>query len=229
MVRLLQIETATSVCSTALSEDGKTAAASVSHDGFKHSENLMVLVQKTLDKAGWKYGDLDAVVVSTGPGSYTGLRIGVSSAKGLCYALDKPLIAISTLEVLSIGFIRENEGFDGLLCPMIDARRMEVYTALFDKEGKRVTSDRPMIIEDGAFAEELRNNRIAFFGDGAEKCKELIGESGNAFFGFNSELSADDMSEIGFNKFRKNEFVDLAYFEPEYLKPYAGTPPKGLV
>ena len=229
MVRLLQIETATSVCSAALGEDGQTVSLAVSHDGFKHAENLMVLVQKTLDEAGWNYKNLDAIVVSAGPGSYTGLRIGVSSAKGLCYALDKPLIAISTLEILSIGFRRENEDFDGVLCPMIDARRMEVYTALFDNEGKRITADQPMIIDEEAFSNELKNKRIAFFGDGAEKCREIIGKSGNAFFGFNTELSASDMSAIAFNKFQKKEFSDLAYFEPEYLKPYAGTPPKGLV
>lgn len=226
MACLLLIETATSVCSAAISESSVILAESVNFDGFKHAENLMPMILQALEKSKRNLKQLDAIAVSAGPGSYTGLRIGVSTAKGLCYSLGIPLIGISTLEILSNGFRKENPDFKGLLCPMIDARRMEVYTALFENDGKRRINDEPMIVETGAFAELLENHQIAFFGDGAEKCKDLISNSSNAHFGFNTQLFAANMELPASVKFERKEFEDLAYFEPEYLKPYAGTPPK---
>jgi tRNA threonylcarbamoyladenosine biosynthesis protein TsaB len=195
-------------------------------DGFKHAENLMVLIEKVLESSGWTYSMLDGIAVSAGPGSYTGLRIGVSTAKGICYALDKPLIAVSTLKTLAAGFLRTHPDFEGKLCPMIDARRMEVYTALFDTSLKLLMPDHPLVIEETSFMNWLEGSPVAFFGDGAEKCRPVLGIHPNAVFDLPTKLNAEDMIPEALEAFQKNNFADLAYFEPAYLKPYQGTAPK---
>jgi tRNA threonylcarbamoyladenosine biosynthesis protein TsaB len=226
MSRLIHLETATSVCSVATADNGVLVAVETIDDGFKHAENLMVLIEKVLETSGWTYSMLDGIAVSAGPGSYTGLRIGVSTAKGICYALDKPLIAVSTLKTLASGFLRTHTNFEGKLCPMIDARRMEVYTALFDSSLKLLMSDQPMIIEESSFTNWLDAYPVAFFGDGAEKCSPVIGIHPNAVFDLPAKLNAEDMIPEALEAFQKNNFADLAYFEPVYLKPYQGTVPK---
>lgn len=225
MGRILSIETATRICSVALSEEGKVLNSQFLDEGYQHDENLLPLIQRLLGK-GSSGIKPDAVAVSGGPGSYTGLRIGVSAAKGLCFALDIPLIAISTLEIFANGFRAANPGFDGLICPMIDARRMEVYTAVFGMQGQRFREDHPLVVTGDAFAAELEKGFVAFFGDGAEKCRELLGKHPNARFGLNADLNAAFMCQIAEERLRNKQFEELAYFEPEYLKPYQGTPPK---
>jgi len=226
MTRIIHLETATAVCSVATAEQGKPLVIQTLTEGFRHAENLMLLVEQVMHYSGWDFSSLDAIAVSAGPGSYTGLRIGVSAAKGLCYALEKPLIALSTLQTLATGFMRTHTHFNGLLCPMIDARRMEVYTALFAHDLERLTDDQPLIVDEKSLQSTLENQQVALFGDGALKCKELLGTSENAVFNLETELSAEDMTVAAFKKFRNGQFADLAYFEPEYLKPYQGTIPK---
>ena len=225
MSRLIHLETATSVCSVATAQNGVLVGIETIDDGFKHAENLMVLIEKVLKTSSWTYSMLDGIAVSSGPGSYTGLRIGVSTAKGICYALDKPLIAVSTLKSLAAGFLRMHPDFEGNLCPMIDARRMEVYTALFDSSLNLLMSDKPLVIDETSFVDRLETAPVAFFGDGAEKCRPVIGIRPNAVFGLTANLSAQDMISEALESFLRNDFADLAYFEPAYLKPYQGTAP----
>jgi len=185
-----------------------------------HAEIITLFIDELVASADIKYNELDAIAVSSGPGSYTGLRIGVSTAKGLCFALDKPLIAIETLEAMAYGIITEGQYNDILLCPMIDARRMEVYTALFDLTGNKIEPVTAKIIDENSFYEQLQNNKILFFGDGAEKCRAVLGENNNAVFlpGFSN--SAAYMTQKAAEKFVNNDFEDVAYFEPYYLKDF---------
>ncbi len=224
-IRILHIETATASCSVAAGEDGNLRALRVVNDGLKHAENLMRLIREVLEEAGWNHADLNAVAVSAGPGSYTGLRIGVSAAKGLCYATDIPLIAVSTLYTLASGFAKCYPEMEAQLCPMIDARRMEVYTALFTRDLHGLRPDYPLVVLGVESLPELDQHVIAFFGDGAEKCKALLGQHPNARFDNPVELSAADMLTAAYESYQLGAFADLAYFEPEYLKPYHGTPP----
>jgi tRNA threonylcarbamoyladenosine biosynthesis protein TsaB len=219
---ILQIETATTVCSVALAGDGEVIAFKQIDERNIHAEVITVFIDELVNNAGVTYNDIDAVAVSCGPGSYTGLRIGVSTAKGLCFALDKPLIAIETLGAMADGVMiqAENLGADTLLCPMIDARRMEVYTAIFDMEGKKIKLTTAEIIDENSFSDLLQNHKILFFGDGAEKCKAVLGNNANAEFlpGFSN--SARHMTRRTAEKFRLKEFEDVAYFEPYYLKDF---------
>jgi tRNA threonylcarbamoyladenosine biosynthesis protein TsaB len=223
-IRIIHIETATTTCSVAAGENGVLVAIRSVHDGYKHAENLLRLVEEVMQDAGWKYDELSAIAVSAGPGSYTGLRIGVSTAKGLCYALDIPLIAISTLYSLASGFRRKFPDSDILLCPMLDARRMEVYTALFSKNLDRLKPDAPLIVETLDSVPEILEQPIVFFGDGAEKCEVVLAHP-NATFNNSILISAEDMLQPAYDLYQNQNFVDLAYFEPEYLKPYQGKPP----
>lgn len=227
--RIIHIETATTTCSVAAGENGVLLAVRSVHDGYKHAENLLRLVEEVMQETGWKYAELSAIAVSAGPGSYTGLRIGVSTAKGLCYALDIPLIAVSTLHSLASGYLRRFPDTDALLCPMLDARRMEVYTALFSSNLERLKSDAPLIVEGLESVPELLQKPIVFFGDGADKCKDVL-EHHHATFINSIQLSAEDMVQSAFDAFHYQtsdsyRIKDLAYFEPEYLKPYQGKPP----
>jgi len=218
---ILQLETATTVCSVALSKDGVVLAVKQMDQRNIHAEVITLYIEELLTTTGTKYSDLDAIAVSCGPGSYTGLRIGISTAKGLCYALDKPLIAIETLEAMANGAIIESELASGdiLLCPMIDARRMEVYTAIFNAKGERINPTTAEIIDENSFAELLNNNKILFFGDGAEKCRETLNNPNAQFLeGFTN--SAAYLTKRATEKFASKDFEDVAYFEPYYLKDF---------
>ncbi len=224
---IIQIETATTVCSVALSQNGQVVAVKELNERNIHAEVVTLYIDDLLKQTNLTYTDVDAVAVSSGPGSYTGLRIGVSTAKGLCFALDKPLIAVQTLAAMAQGMIESSSIAPGaLLCPMIDARRMEVYTALFTADGSEVKSTSAEIIDENSFADYLKNNSIVFFGDGAEKCREMLGGNPNAVFVTNFLNSATHISKQAADKFAKGQFEDVAYFEPFYLKDFLVTQKK---
>lgn len=163
---------------------------------------------------------MDAIAFSEGPGSYTGLRIGLATAKGLCYALEIPLLAVSTLQAMAWGAAQKRpEPADLLFAPMIDARRMEVYTALFDRKNYTIQSPNALIVEGNPFTSLLEATPILFFGDGTEKCVELLNHK-RAIFEISAKASAADMVELSHNLFKINAFADLAYYQPNYLKPF---------
>ena len=220
---ILQIETATTSCSVALAVDSKVVAFKQINERNIHAEVITLFIDELIASANLTYTDLNAIAVSSGPGSYTGLRIGVSTAKGLCFALDKPLIAIETLEAMAYGVIHNDGvtiGQDTLLCPMIDARRMEVYCALFDATGQKVRPTSADIIDEQSFADELNKHQIIFFGDGADKCEATLGVNPNAQFLLGFVNSATFLTQKAAEKFDKKEFEDVAYFEPYYLKDF---------
>lgn len=211
---ILNIETSTKNCSVSIAQNGKTIALKeVAEESFLHSEKLHVFIDNLLKENQITYKDLNAVALSGGPGSYTGLRIGTSTAKGLCFALDIPLIAVDTLLVLAK---QVNE--DSLIIPMIDARRMEVYTAIFDATHNPATPVQALVIDENSFAEI--SEKAVLIGDGAAKCKEVLNRENFIFLDEIRYPSAREMSEISFDKFQKKEFEDIAYFEPFYLKEF---------
>jgi len=226
---ILNIETATQRCSVGLARDGEIIAIRESDEKNIHASKVTVFSEEVCNEAGIEMNKLDAIAVSMGPGSYTGLRIGVSAAKGFCYALDIPLIAISTLQSMALG-VSASEDKEGVIyCPMIDARRMEVYTALFDKHNQQLKDIEALIVDEHAFDAELQDHQIKYFGDGAEKCREVLEPKGMIFLE-DVKPSATSMAVIAAMKFNKGSFEDLAYFEPFYLKDFiAGVPKvKGL-
>ena len=215
MALILNIETATKNCSVTLSKDGKTLAIrELSEQNFSHAEKLHVFIEELLSETNVALKDVQAIAVSQGPGSYTGLRIGVSAAKGLCYALSIPLIALDTLEILA----RKIQVNSGVIIPMIDARRLEVYSAFFDSNYAKIRETKAEVIDENSFQEETEI--LHLIGDGAMKFKEnLIDEK----FKYYPEIqfpSAADMSLISFQKFQNKQFEDVAYFEPFYLKDF---------
>ncbi|MGZ3755270.1 MAG: tRNA (adenosine(37)-N6)-threonylcarbamoyltransferase complex dimerization subunit type 1 TsaB [Mucilaginibacter sp.] len=220
MSLILQIETATTVCSVALAKDGNVLAFKEIDERNIHAEVLNVFIGDLIVSEGLSFNDLDAVAVSCGPGSYTGLRIGVSTAKGLCFALDKPLIAVDTLTAMASGAARQISDQDTLLCPMIDARRMEVYTALFDHSAKMIDPVVALIVDEESFAARLQNNKILFFGDGADKCRGVLGHNPGVQFLSPFNNSAAYLTQIALNRFENKQFEDVAYFEPYYLKDF---------
>ena len=231
MAKILNIETSTVTCSIGLSIDGNIVAIEESHERNSHAQNVTIFSEKVVKDAGLDFNELDAISVSKGPGSYTGLRIGVSTAKGFCYSLDKPLIAINTLQALAAAIINNMErSQDCLFCPMIDARRMEVYSAIFDHELNEVRETKAEIIDANSFNEFLSEQTVVFAGDGAEKCKTILGHHTNAIFLDDLFPSTRFMCGLSEQAFKKKEFVDVAYFEPFYLKDFvAGIPRvKGL-
>ena len=228
---ILCIETATAVCSVALCDDNKVHLLREAAEGTSHASHLTVLIQQLLSEASLSATALEAVAVSKGPGSYTGLRIGVSVAKGIAWAADKPLIGISTLEAMCHGFMASHElpgGNDILLCPMLDARRMEVYTALFDKYGNAVRETAAEIIDEKSFSRELAAGRIFFFGNGADKCEGTI-TNANATIIRGFRLSASYLHQPSVKALGEKRFEDTAYFEPYYLKEFIATKPKTLL
>lgn len=232
MTKILYIETATKVCSVALSENGRFIAIRESFDAYSHAEMLTTFIEELIKEATWNYDELDAIAVSKGPGSYTGLRIGVSSAKGLCYSLEKPLISVSTLKAMAFGMaiLVDSKDEKILFCPMIDARRMEVYSAIFDKENNEVRKIEAEIIDENSLSGYLKDHIVYFAGDGAEKCKESFANQENARFLDDFQISSKDMIKIATQKFEQEQFEDVAYFEPYYLKDFIAGPPrvKGL-
>jgi tRNA threonylcarbamoyladenosine biosynthesis protein TsaB len=215
---ILQIETATTSCSVALARNEDVLGFKEIDQRNIHAEVITVYIDGLIKDAGITYADLDAIAVSCGPGSYTGLRIGVSTAKGLCFALDKPLIAVETLAAMATGVAQNYAGT--LFCPMIDARRMEVFTAIFDADGNIIKPTAAEIINEHSFAEILAGNKVLFFGDGAEKCREALSQNPNANFMPGFVNSAVYLTTIATAKFNKKDFVDVAYFEPYYLKDF---------
>ncbi|MBK0379560.1 tRNA (adenosine(37)-N6)-threonylcarbamoyltransferase complex dimerization subunit type 1 TsaB [Mucilaginibacter segetis] len=218
---ILQIETATTTCSVALAQNGNILAFREVNARNIHAEVITVFIGEIMTEASIIYEHLDAIAVSCGPGSYTGLRIGVSTAKGLCFALNKPLIAVETLAAMADGIIALNDvGTDVLLCPMIDARRMEVYTAVFKNNGEIVKDTAAEIIDGNSFSDLLNTNKILFFGDGAEKCMDVLDNNPNALFKTDFENSAAHLAKRALYKFETKDFEDVAYFEPYYLKDF---------
>ena len=228
MATLLQIETATQVCSAAVSVDGETIALKELAAQNIHAGSLTLFIREVMQQAGVRYQDLDAIAVSKGPGSYTGLRIGVSTAKGICFAQDKPLIGIDTLQMMAKGFLSANSSYTGLICPMIDARRMEVFTALYDHQLTEILPVSAKIIDEESFRSELNGQQITFIGDGAMKCNTSIISANAAFSDLNFN-SAANMSGLAFNAFTLGQFEDVAYFEPYYLKDFVITQAKEKV
>ncbi|QRM89104.1 tRNA (adenosine(37)-N6)-threonylcarbamoyltransferase complex dimerization subunit type 1 TsaB [Lacinutrix sp. WUR7] len=225
MAIILNIETATTNCSVSLSKEGETFALQEDNSKqYSHAERLHVYIDDLLQQNNIKPTELDAIAVSKGPGSYTGLRIGVSAAKGLCFALDKPLISISTLEALA----RQVKVEEGLIVPMLDARRMEVYSAIFDANYNTVRKIEAQILEEQSFASYLDKGKVYFIGNGVEKTKTLITHE-NAVFIDDKLPSANEMSVIAFHKYKNNDIEDVAYFEPYYLKDFVALKPKPKV
>lgn len=228
MPKILLIETATKVCSVALSIDGVVMAIKEESGQNLHASNLTLFIDEVVKKSGVAFSDLDAVCVSKGPGSYTGLRIGVSTAKGICFALDIPLIAIETLSMMATGFLAEHTDYVGLVTSMIDARRMEVYTAVFDADMNVLEATNAKIIDNDSYMDFLRANEITFIGDGAEKCASTLNHS-NARFNLVNYNSAKYMAKLAEEAFKMKKFEDVAYFEPFYLKDFVVTQPKAKI
>lgn len=220
MALILNIETATTVCSVALAEDGQLLALKEQDGDYSHAENLTLFVEEVMKQANAKLTDIDAVSVSKGPGSYTGLRIGVSTAKGLCYSLDKPLVAVNTLQHLALALSQKEKIAAGMFCPMLDARRMEVYCAIYNSSNKIIKPTAAEIIDENSFAHLLSKNVIYFFGSGAGKCKEVLAGNKNAVFIDGIVPSAANMITLSEQAYINNMFEDLAYFEPFYLKDF---------
>lgn len=227
---ILQIETATTVCSVALADNGRVLAFKEADQRNIHAEKITLFIDETLKSAGKSYGDIDAIAVSSGPGSYTGLRIGVSAAKGLSFALDKPLIAVETLQAMANGYADQHDIDTGtLLCPMVDARRMEVFTAVFDELGDRVIeATSAKIIDEQSFSDLLSTNKIIFFGDGAEKCRAVLNAHANAVIVSDFINSARYITRKANEKYLARDFEDVAYFEPYYLKDFIAGKKKAL-
>ncbi len=226
MEPILNIETSTGVCSVSVSDKDAILAARESRIDRSHASMLTVFIGEAMAEAGIDYNELSGVAVSRGPGSYTGLRIGVSAAKGICYGADIPLIALDTLLIMARGLLRNIADNDGLLlCPMIDARRMEVYTALYDTAGTRVKDITAEIIVNDSFKDYLDERKIIFFGDGSGKCRDTL-KHPNAVFIEGIYPSACYMAQLSFKAFAEKKFEDTAYFEPFYLKDFLATTPK---
>ncbi|PCH51891.1 MAG: tRNA (adenosine(37)-N6)-threonylcarbamoyltransferase complex dimerization subunit type 1 TsaB [Flavobacteriaceae bacterium] len=222
MAFILNIETATKNCSVSISKNGETIVLKELNSGeYSHAEKLHEFIKQVADETGIELSELKAVAVSKGPGSYTGLRIGVSAAKGLCFALDIPLIAIDTLQALALSTLIS----EGLIIPLLDARRMEVYSAVFNSENEIKREVKAEIISEDSFITYLNEQKVYFVGDGVEKCKGILTHK-NAIFIDDKLPSANEMSKLSFEKFKKNDIEDVAYFEPFYLKDFVAIKPK---
>lgn len=215
MALLLNIETATRNCSVSLARDGKTIVCKeIAEQNFSHAEKLHVFIEDICNDAKVALNELDAIAVSQGPGSYTGLRIGVSAAKGFCYALSIPLIAIDTLLLLA----KKVEIHEGVIIPMIDARRMEAYTAVFNSNYEKVRATDAEIIDSDSY--KNIDGPIHLIGDGAMKFQSILTDAKFKFYPEIEFPSANEMSTLSFNKYKNEDFVDVAYFEPFYLKDF---------
>jgi tRNA threonylcarbamoyladenosine biosynthesis protein TsaB len=234
MIRILCLETSTEVCSVAIVEDGKVTGFREDILGQNHSKLLTLFISQLLESNQLTASDFDAVGVSEGPGSYTGLRIGVSVAKGFCYAAGIPLIAINSLEAMVWNVIENPKKFQleikptDLFIPMIDARRMEVFTAIYNSTLKPVRKVNALVVEPTSFQEFAENSRLFLFGNGSAKCRDTLTDPAIHYI---DEViaSSTNMATIANKKFQNNEFVDVAYFEPFYLKDFIATVPKNSV
>jgi tRNA threonylcarbamoyladenosine biosynthesis protein TsaB len=222
---LLSIDTSIRGCSVAVHNEAGLLAAYDLFTDKSSSAMLTTLLRDSVTHAGFKLSDIDAIVVGKGPGSYTGLRVGVSTAKGLCYALDRPLIAINTLQAMALQLAPFFPGH--LLCPMIDARRMEVYAAVLDEKNAFVQETRAVIMNDTSFEDLLANSKVVFFGDGAPKCKSILEKHPNAIFpAIDIKPSARTIGQLGAIAFTNAQFEDVAAFEPYYLKDFMSPAPR---
>ena len=216
MAVILNIETATKNCSVSVAKDGETVALKELNDGgYSHAEKLHEFIKDVVLEAGIELSDLKAIAVSKGPGSYTGLRIGVSAAKGLCFALNIPLISVNTLQSLSQTISIKA----GYIIPLLDARRMEVYSSVYNEKYENCREVLAEIITENSFETYLEKDKVYFLGDGAEKCKEFI-QHPNAVFMDDKFPSAKEMCMLSYVKYKKNDIEDVAYFEPFYLKDF---------
>ncbi len=215
---ILNIETSTHICSVSLAANGKTIQLLENSQDKTHAELVSVYAEEVLKAEGIKALDLSAVAVSTGPGSYTGLRIGTSVAKGICYGLNIPLIAVPSLYAMVYG-AQQALNQDVLYCPFIDARRMEVYTAIYNNQLEVVKETQALIVEQDSFNDLIENHTLVFFGTGAEKCKTII-KHPNALFLDELHISSKNMSALAYQKYLANQFEDTAYYEPYYLKEF---------
>ena len=216
---ILNIETATKNCSVSLARNGETILCKeIAEEGYSHAEKLHVFIEEIIKESQLNIKDLTAVAVSKGPGSYTGLRIGVSTAKGLCYALGIPLISVDTLAVLA-GAVTQN---DGWIIPMIDARRMEVYSAVFDQNRQKIKAVKAEILTEDSYSDVTET--IYIVGDCQEKCQTVLTKSNFVFLSEHKFPSAKAMSALSFAKFEQKDFEDVAYFEPFYLKDFMLNP-----
>ena len=224
--RIILIETSTSLCSTALVEDGKVVCERISEEPRAHASMTAPFVKEMLDEKGLEVQDCSAVGVSKGPGSYTGLRVGVSTAKGLCFGAKIPMIATGTLETLVWQALDGNMLPDGckFIVPMIDARRMEVYTGIFTPDGTQVSPTVAQVVDGGTFKAQLEQGPVLFIGDGADKCKEVI-DSPEAHF-MQCCPTAASMMHPALKALKEKKFEDVAYFEPFYLKEFITTTSK---
>ena len=222
-VFILNIETATKNCSVSIAKNGETIALrEIAEEGYSHAEKLHVFIEELISESKITFKDLNAIAVSQGPGSYTGLRIGVSSAKGLCYALNIPLIAVDTLQSLAAQISISN----GVIIPMIDARRMEVFSAIYDKDLNNIQKVSAEIITEESY--QNRDEEMHFLGDGASKCKEFLNKSNFIFHDNVIYPSAKEMSKLSFEKYKISDTVDVAYFEPLYVKGFMITTKKSI-
>jgi tRNA threonylcarbamoyladenosine biosynthesis protein TsaB len=223
MALILCIESATKVCSVVLAQDGLALSTqSFKSEKFSHAEKLNDFILNVFQDSGKKINELDAVAVSAGPGSYTGLRIGTSTAKGICYALDLPLISINSLKSLAV----LSNTREGLICPMFDARRMEVFTAIYSRDLNEVRETHALVLDEMSFADI--DQTITFLGPGAEKSQEML-KGGKFIFDLTTEVSAMGMVKLAEEKFEKANFESVAYFEPAYLKDFVAGPPKKVL
>ena len=226
---ILSLDTSTAACSVALHKDGALLGCYELFTERTSSAMLTTLLSDVVRQAGYELNQIDAVAVAKGPGSYTGLRIGASTAKGLCFALNKPLLAINTLAAMAEQ-IRPYFPADHSLCPMIDARRMEVYCALYDTDGHEVQPTSAQIIDEHSFSDWLSRGPVVFFGDGAEKCHTLLGNRSNAIFpNRNVVPSARTVGQLAASAFSQGQFENVATFEPFYLKEFMKTQPRKAV
>ncbi len=231
MALILHIETATGVCSVALAEDGVLILEKTLEEEREHARLLTVAIEDLMTAAGYIYKDLESVSVSMGPGSYTGLRIGVATAKGLCFALNIPLLAVNTLQSMAecarqqLNETGQPSGEKVLFCPMIDARRMEVYSAVYNQNLEEVGPVNALILEKGCF-DQWKDHKLVFFGDGAEKYKELINKELNFYFMTDFRFSSLGMIALSHHQYLHNKPEDIAYFEPFYLKDFVAGPKK---
>ena len=222
MAIILNIETSTKNCSVSIADSGKIIAIKELNNGnYSHAEVLHPFIENILAEGSISKDKIDAIAVSKGPGSYTGLRIGVSAAKGLSFALSIPLISVDTLTALSFAIAVDK----GIIVPMLDARRMEVYSAIFDKQHQKIREIKAEIIDENSFLADLEQGEVHFLGDGAHKCKEIITHR-NAVFVDDMFPSSREMAMLSYHKFKKNDFEDVAYFEPFYLKDFIVIPEK---
>lgn len=226
---ILNIETATEVCSVTVTRGKEVLFQREETKGPSHAVLLGVFVDEAIKELRNQGIKPDAVAVSCGPGSYTGLRIGVSEAKGLCYGLEIPLIAVPTLKIMAYHVIKNNlADKSNLLCPMIDARRMEVYDTLYDHNLNEIRAASADIIDESSFSDYLSNGKVVFFGNGSDKCKEILGNP-NAIFLEDIYPRSIDMVDLSEKLYDEKQFVDVAYFEPFYLKEFVATTPKNKV